>query len=174
MLIHESKHRATESQRRALPPSTVARKSSGPEPSGAYTLRQRLGNQGTQRLMSEIIGQSNRGAQTRSSAIQAKLTISQPGDEHEREADRVADAVMRMPATEGIDKSRMASTALPAKVQRLCTECEEEQKHNAIPQLQRKEQTADTLPLTSPVAANATTSSSTPSARARTGGAGRC
>src|SRR5690242_5207161 len=33
----------------------------------------------------------------RAPAIQTKLTISEPGDEHEREADRVADHVMRMP-----------------------------------------------------------------------------
>ena len=30
-------------------------------------------------------------------AIQAKLSINGPGDEYEREADRVADQVMRMP-----------------------------------------------------------------------------
>lgn len=34
----------------------------------------------------------------RSGVIQAKLTISQPGDPHEAEADRVADAVMSTPA----------------------------------------------------------------------------
>lgn len=30
-------------------------------------------------------------------AIQPKLTVSTPGDDHEREADEVADRVMRMP-----------------------------------------------------------------------------
>ena len=44
--------------------------------------------------------------------IQTKLTISQPGDKYEREADRVADRIMAMPEPE---------------VQRMCTECEEEQ-----------------------------------------------
>jgi hypothetical protein len=105
-------------------------------------------------LMSEIVGHSKGSAQTRSPAIQAKLTTSQPGDAHEREADRVADAVMRMPASEATGKSTVASTALPGKVQRLCTECEEEQKHKAIPQVQRKEQAVDTPPLTSSVAAS--------------------
>ena len=33
----------------------------------------------------------------RSGAIQAQLTVSQPGDPDEREADHVADQVMRMP-----------------------------------------------------------------------------
>jgi hypothetical protein len=42
------------------------------------------GNQAVSRLM-------------RSGALQAKLRIGQPGDKYEQEADRVADAVMRMP-----------------------------------------------------------------------------
>jgi hypothetical protein len=53
MLIHESKHRATDSQRCALPLSIVSRKSSGPECSGTNALRQRLGNHGVQRMTSE-------------------------------------------------------------------------------------------------------------------------
>lgn len=97
---------------------------------------------------------ASRGAPSRAPLIQTKLTVSQPGDAHEQEADRVADAVMRIPANEVADKSAVPSTTSPAKVQGLCTECEEEQKHNAIPQVQRKEQTADTPPLPSPVAAN--------------------
>jgi hypothetical protein len=39
----------------------------------------------------------NRYVQRVVSGIQAKLKISQPGDMYEQEADRVADAVMRMP-----------------------------------------------------------------------------
>lgn len=153
MMIHESRRRATDSQRRAVPPSIVARNSSGPERSGTNTLRQRLGNQGVQRLMSEIVGHSRGSAQTRSPAIQAKLTVSQPADAHEQEADRVASVVMRMPSNEVVDKSADPSTASPAKAQRRCTECEEE-KHKAIPQVQRKEQAADRPPLTSRAAAN--------------------
>src|SRR5262249_326955 len=110
MSIHESKYRATESRRRVSAPSIVARKSSGPEPSGAYALRQRLGNQGVQRLMSEIVGHSKSSAQTHSPAIQAKLTVSQPGDVHEREADRVAEAVMRMPAADVQELPVVSST----------------------------------------------------------------
>ncbi len=45
-------------------------------------------------------------------AIQAKLTIGQPNDKYEQEADRIADRVMRMP-----DR---------AAIQRKCTDCEEE------------------------------------------------
>ena len=100
-MIHESKHKATEGQRRALPPSIVARRSSGPEYSGTNTLRQRLGHQGVQRLMSEIISHSRSSEPLRSTAIQAKLTVSQPADAHEREADRVAKKVMHMLEPQG-------------------------------------------------------------------------
>ena len=47
-------------------------------------LQRTIGNQAVQRLI-------------RSKALQAKLMIGQPGDVYEQEADRVADAVMRMP-----------------------------------------------------------------------------
>ena len=47
-------------------------------------LQRTVGNQAVQRLL-------------RSGALQAKLRIGQPGDVYEQEADRVADAVMRMP-----------------------------------------------------------------------------
>src|SRR5213594_3664333 len=58
-------------------------------------LQQTLGNQAVQQLL-------------RSRMLQAKLSISQPGDPFEQEADRVAEKVMRMPA--------------PA-VQRACASC---------------------------------------------------
>lgn len=45
--------------------------------------------------------------------VQPKLTVNQPGDQYEQEADRVADRVMRMPAGEAL--------------QRMCSACEEEQ-----------------------------------------------
>jgi len=47
-------------------------------------LQRTIGNQAVQRLM-------------KSGTLQAKLRIGQPGDVYEQEADRVADAVMRMP-----------------------------------------------------------------------------
>ncbi len=78
------------------------------------------GNQVLQRLL-------------RTETIQPKLTINQPGDEFEREADRVADTVMRMSVT-GIgdppDIQRLCSACEaeqePPVVQRMCTECKEE------------------------------------------------
>ena len=47
-------------------------------------LQRTIGNQAVQRMV-------------RSGALQAKLSIGQFGDVYEQEADRVADAVMRMP-----------------------------------------------------------------------------
>jgi hypothetical protein len=56
------------------------------------------------------------------SLLQAKLTVSNPTDIYEQEADRVAEQVMRMPATETI-----ARTAL--QIQRACcNKCEHEDK----------------------------------------------
>lgn len=54
---------------------------------------------------------------------QAQLTVGALDDAFEREADRVADEVMRMPGPEG---QRGAATPGTEQVQRLCTECEEE------------------------------------------------
>ena len=72
-----------------------------------------MGNQTVQRLL-------------RDGVIQAKLTMNQPGDRFEQQADRVADAVIRMPEprdTKGIRVSRPSS--FPA-AQRICAGCDEE------------------------------------------------
>jgi outer membrane protein OmpA-like peptidoglycan-associated protein len=78
------------------------------------------GNQARQRLL-------------RARAVQPKLVVNEPADEFEREADRVAERVMRMsgPGAAGPPRvQRTCSTCReelpPARVQRMCTECEEE------------------------------------------------
>lgn len=58
--------------------------------------------------------------------IQRKLTISAPGDTFEREADDVADRVMRM-----VEPSPISS--VPAAIQRKCAPCEEAEKAGAAP-----------------------------------------
>jgi outer membrane protein OmpA-like peptidoglycan-associated protein len=55
--------------------------------------------------------------------IQPKLAVGPADDEYEREADRVAEHVMRMP-----DPVSRALQRTPAIVQRVCKECEEEDK----------------------------------------------
>src|SRR4029453_3917479 len=69
----------------------------------------------------------------RALGIQPKLEVSSPDDEYEREADSVADKVMRMPAG-GAAPMRISRVA--ARAQRMCAECEEEEKGP----LQRKAQ----------------------------------
>jgi Domain of unknown function (DUF4157)/Heterokaryon incompatibility protein Het-C len=60
--------------------------------------------------------------------LQAKLTVSQPGDQYEQEADRVADRVMRMP-DQTAPREPIIGSALPqiSRLQRKCTQCEEEE-----------------------------------------------
>ena len=56
------------------------------------------------------------------SLLQTKLTVSNPTDIYEQEADRVAEQVMRMPATETIART-------PLQIQRACcSKCEDEDK----------------------------------------------
>ena len=63
--------------------------------------------------------------------FQAKLTIGQPNDQYEQEADRVAEQVMRMPEP---------------KVQRFCPECEEELQRQPMEE-EEEEETLQTKPL---------------------------
>jgi hypothetical protein len=61
--------------------------------------------------------------------VQPKLEVSSPGDEYEREAEAVAEHVMRMPAA-GARPLRISRVA--AHTQRMCAECEEEQKKGPV------------------------------------------
>ncbi|MEB3216077.1 MAG: DUF4157 domain-containing protein [Nostocales cyanobacterium 94392] len=65
--------------------------------------------------------------------IQAKLTVGQAGDVYEQEADRVADQIMRMPESDSISGVNVSEQIQPVRIQRMCTECEEEE------QIHRKE-----------------------------------
>lgn len=80
-----------------------------------YHLQRTIGNSATSRLL-------------KTNHIQAKLTVSNPGDAAEREADRVAGEVMRMPEPQpGLTVQRS-----PLKIQRSCDKCEEELKRKPI------------------------------------------
>jgi hypothetical protein len=57
-------------------------------------------------------------------AVQPKLTVNAPGDAYEREADAVADAVMRV---DDGSAARTLPSISPLTVQRKCAECEEEE-----------------------------------------------
>jgi Domain of unknown function (DUF4157)/Heterokaryon incompatibility protein Het-C len=66
--------------------------------------------------------------------IQAKLTIGQPGDKYEQEADSMAAQVMQMPepglATSNITNSVQARSSIEP-IQRVCSECQEETKEES-------------------------------------------
>ena len=70
---------------------------------------------------------------TRPTGLQTKLTISQPDDPYEREADHVADQVMRM-ATPPTGPKLSFSRHVEQSAQRKCDQCEEEEENK----LQRK------------------------------------
>ena len=58
--------------------------------------------------------------------LQAKLRIGPAGDSFEREADRMADAVLRMPEPVTEENTSSVGQAQSDNVQRVCSECEEE------------------------------------------------
>src|SRR5262245_51513358 len=66
----------------------------------------------------------NRFVQTllRSGLIQAKLTVSEPGDQFEQEADRVADQVMRLADPETTDGSTTSQEVQAPQIQRMCSQ----------------------------------------------------
>lgn len=72
-----------------------------------------------------------RPSQTLGARVQTKLTVNRPGDAFEREADSMADHVMRMAAPSSVSASPMA-------IQRKCEECEKEDEED----IQGKEATA--------------------------------
>ena len=76
-------------------------------------LQQAVGNRATQGLL-------NAGL------LQAKLRIGPAGDSFEREADRMADAVLRMPEPVTEENTSSVGQAQSDNVQRVCSECEEE------------------------------------------------
>jgi len=61
----------------------------------------------------------------RSVGAQAKLSIGQPNDKYEQEADAVADKVMRMSDADVVQRVE-SGTVQPMRIQRTCEGCEEE------------------------------------------------
>src|SRR6476660_9301487 len=59
--------------------------------------------------------------------FQAKLSINQPNDIYEQEADAMADKVMRMPDPSANNNLFFKPAAL--SIHRKCAHCEEEEKH---------------------------------------------
>src|SRR5437763_3057150 len=68
----------------------------------------------------------NRPGRFFSPVIQRKLTINQPNDIYEQEADAMTDKVMRMPGPSINDHSFFEPSV--SAIQRKCAHCEEEEK----------------------------------------------
>jgi outer membrane protein OmpA-like peptidoglycan-associated protein len=83
---------------------------------GLDSLQRSAGNHAVHRLL-------------RSTRAQAKLAIGPANDEFERQADRVADDVARMPDS----AARVTVSRAPESPQRLCAECEKEEEDEAEP-----------------------------------------
>ena len=114
---------ATHEQASTVAPSSFQEVFSG--------MQQQLGNQAVQRLL-------------RAHVLQAKLTINQPGDEYDQEADRIADQVMRMELPNAL--SRPQGSSKPGSVvQRKCAECEEEEKTQREADVDRVAATAELM-----------------------------
>jgi hypothetical protein len=92
---------------RAAAASSAREPSRAPVTAGLHSTGRTHGNQARQRLLA--------------AGVQAKLSVSEPGDSLEREADRVADQVMRMPNS--APAARIGHQAGGA-VQRKCAACE--------------------------------------------------
>lgn len=84
----------------------------------------------------------------RSTGAQAKLTIVQPNDKYEQEADRVADQVMRMPEPklqrqseneEEEEETVQAKFKDGKMIQRMCPECKKEQSLQRQPEEEEEE-----------------------------------
>jgi Domain of unknown function (DUF4157) len=84
----------------------------------------------------------------RSGVVQAKLTIGQADDPYEREADRVADQVMRIPAPQSNGHGLSITPVTAHQAQRKCAECEEEEEEEGA--LQRKESGSTEAPAAAP------------------------
>ncbi len=75
--------------------------------------------------------------------IQAKLTVGEPGDQYEQEADRVADEIMRMP-----DPAVMAGSqpTPPLAIQRLNQEASDEKLHRQYEEVPEEEEDEEEKP----------------------------
>ena len=89
-------------------------------PSSIVYLHRTIGNQAVERLMRST--DPANGFDFAKISIQPKLKVSQPGDEYEQEADRIAEQVMRMSSTNQITGSVLTNTK--DGISRRCSSCE--------------------------------------------------
>ncbi len=79
---------------RRTPAAAVHR---APVHEAARRLQSTIGASGVRRMIQRAVAKAPTSDEKRLPLVQSKLTVNQPGDEYEQEADQVADMVMRMP-----------------------------------------------------------------------------
>lgn len=112
-------------------PSAAARRHPAFSPAG---MQRRFGNQGAGALLARL----SEGGCRDSPRLQAKLTVGPAHDRFEREADMVADRVMRMNGGQAAEGGHISRQSTDAAVQRLCHECEDDQ-HSRPAERQQQE-----------------------------------
>jgi hypothetical protein len=112
-------------ERRPSNAATPQRNGAAVAPSPTRALQQRLGNHGTQLFAAQLVARCSApgapGGASGGGTSAGPFSLSHPDDAHEREAARVADAVMRTTERGSTSTSPAAPT-----VQRVCASCQEE------------------------------------------------
>lgn len=100
-----------------------ARASSNTKSNPAVAIQRSAGNQAAQAVLSDRGREDSRGGRERSPSERSgpTLTIGDPNARYEREAERVAERVMR--ADESVSTASTSSDAGPARIQRMCSRC---------------------------------------------------
>jgi peptidoglycan hydrolase-like protein with peptidoglycan-binding domain len=81
--------------------------------------------------------------------LQTKLSISEPGDKYEQEADRVAEQVMRMPTPDSQTRVPLANSNLPLVSHQSPLQRQEVKEEKEKGKIQAKEESGQTLQVTS-------------------------
>lgn len=160
MAANRAVQRVTTAVARRPAVGTTQRSAVAVAPSPARALQQRLGNHGAQRFGAQVVARSSApGGSVGGGTSAGTFSLSAPDDASEREADRVADAVMRTTERGSASPSPSALT-----VQRACADCEEEMSKRAraaqpvaagdAPEVHRSASSAEASQVSAPVAAS--------------------
>jgi hypothetical protein len=96
----------------------------GGSPDYIFSIQRTTGNQTVEKLMRSKTGGFDFA---KIGIVQPKLKVSQPGDEYEQEADRIAERVMRMPISSDLVMP-LGTTKDEGIINRKCAACEMKEK----------------------------------------------
>ncbi len=120
-------HSKTSPDRNPAPGSSARPSNGSSSGQSLLQLQEAIGNRATRDVLD-------------SGLVQPKLRVGPPGDRFEREADHMADAVMRMPAPDGSTETRDLSRAPASQTQRMCAECAEEEEKARRQPIEKEEE----------------------------------